>query len=1177
MAPNPDQSPNNTAPDSLTVSNDLSPGWQKHSVLNGGVIEYTFSPETAVDFSLLLIEHKNDIEKILREESKDSRIKFCMIAKVLLSKQVLGEPGIKTTEPFLRTPTSNLLLSQSIAEVIGLAIMTLSEQLSSFHEDGSNWSFDKTIFLKVQIIKVKDSVIGGHIPLPKPLQSKKACINFVNQDAFCLKYCLIAAKRQGEGHALPSKLHRNFKYLLQFENEVSFHGIEFPVALSALKQVEIQNKWLALTVFGYEHCKDPETNFPLCIYPVYTSMQLSAPIKVDLVYVQNATKNIAHFAWITNLSRFFGHLTKYKHKKKLVCRRCMTFFLSEEKLLSHEILCSENRPQRVVMPSTDILTFKKMSASLKAPAVCLYDIESLLVREVRPIGASSSSFVQHRHIPIMVGCIILNEFNECLLPLTVFRGFDCMEMFLKKLRDFYFTDFQKATRMGLTKLSPEEQTAFDSATSCFFCKTDFNSVQRVKHHSYTSGRIEPQATCSSCNHKLQLKRTIICYAHCATQYDHQALVLSLKKVAHPSEKIKVIAKSMEKFSAIFWGKICRFQDSYRLLPGSLERLSAQTPHTAFSHFENEFPEQSKRQLLMGKLPFCYTFYSSINSFNQTFLPHKMYFDNDLKDTKCLDKDYNRACDVWKQFNIKNCGDFMEIYLKSDVLSLTGIFLHARKKFYDVFKLDVCHFVSLSSYMWTCLLKNLKMPLPLLKNFDHYMFFRKAQYGGLCQATERHDKADEASGTIIQYFDAVSLYLSSMCLEKFPSGNFRWMKNEELQKVDILHYDRASPKSCYLSVDIEYPDAVHDRLISLPPAPEKRKVQIEELSPYTKKLLLELGIPYQSSCKRLVLDLNPKHNYVAHIATLQRVVKLGGKITKIHQGISFDQASMLTEFLEFIAGLRASAIDDLESELWKLSGNSIFGFSLLNVFQFQDFFLVFDENELKKLTSSPRFKRLDVFGENSVCVQLTPRCVTLSHPAYLGVTILALSKCRVFDFLDILSDFHGPNLSIPYIDTDGVLVKYRNCPPAKYAKHLENILPHLDTSNFGVESRYFSIENKRKVGFWKDEAGSKTIHSFYCIRPKLYLIVFTDGSTSQRAKGVPRSAQSGISERDYDNCYRFGKMLYTTTKSIRSFKHELFTIEQTKLSLAPADFKRFWVSANLSYPFGHWRTKLLVMN
>lgn len=65
-----------------------------------------------------------------------------------------------------------------------------------------------------------------------------------------------------------------------------------------------------------------------------------------------------------------------------------------------------------------------------------------------------------------------------------------------------------------------------------------------------------------------------------------------------------------------------------------------------------------------------------------------------------------------------------------------------------------------------------------------MFFRKAQYGGLCQATERHDKADEGSATIVEALDANSLYLSTMCLEKLPSGNFRWIENEELQRVDV---------------------------------------------------------------------------------------------------------------------------------------------------------------------------------------------------------------------------------------------------------------------------------------------------------------------------------------------------------------------------------------------------------
>ena len=57
----------------------------------------------------------------------------------------------------------------------------------------------------------------------------------------------------------------------------------------------------------------------------------------------------------------------------------------------------------------------------------------------------------------------------------------------------------------------------------------------------------------------------------------------------------------------------------------------------------------------------------------------MFFFNSLKDCSITDKEYFRAIDVWKVFNIKNLGEYHNLCLKADVLLLCDVF----EKFIDV--------------------------------------------------------------------------------------------------------------------------------------------------------------------------------------------------------------------------------------------------------------------------------------------------------------------------------------------------------------------------------------------------------------------------------------------------------------------------------------------------------------
>ena len=75
---------------------------------------------------------------------------------------------------------------------------------------------------------------------------------------------------------------------------------------------------------------------------------------------------------------------------------------------------------------------------------------------------------------------------------------------------------------------------------------------------------------------------------------------------------------------------------------------------------------------------------------------------------------------------------------------------------------------------------------------------------------------------IMYLDANNLYGWAMS-QYLPAGNFRWMKDKEVNKIDLGKYKADGKKRLILEVDLEYPRELHDVHNDYPAAPEKAKV------------------------------------------------------------------------------------------------------------------------------------------------------------------------------------------------------------------------------------------------------------------------------------------------------------------------------------------------------------------
>ena len=102
---------------------------------------------------------------------------------------------------------------------------------------------------------------------------------------------------------------------------------------------------------------------------------------------------------------------------------------------------------------------------------------------------------------------------------------------------------------------------------------------------------------------------------------------------------------------------------------------------------------SKFILLLRKGVYPYEYMDSWGRFNETSLPSKESFSNELNLEGISDKDYLHAQKVWEVFQIKDLGEYHDLYVQSDTLLLADVFKNFRKMCLDIHQLDPAHFLS----------------------------------------------------------------------------------------------------------------------------------------------------------------------------------------------------------------------------------------------------------------------------------------------------------------------------------------------------------------------------------------------------------------------------------------------------------------------------------------------------
>ena len=146
-------------------------------------------------------------------------------------------------------------------------------------------------------------------------------------------------------------------------------------------------------------------------------------------------------------------------------------------------------------------------------------------------------------------------------------------------------------------------------------------------------------------------------------------------------------------------------------------------------------------MLLRKGVYRYEYVDDWEMFSEKTLLEKEEFYTNLHMEYITDTDYIHAKRVCKDFEIKNLGEYHDLYLKNDTLLLADVFQNFRKMFLKIYCLDLTKFLSALELAWEAAFKKTEVKLELLTDIDILLMVEKGIKGRTCHAIHRCAKAN----------------------------------------------------------------------------------------------------------------------------------------------------------------------------------------------------------------------------------------------------------------------------------------------------------------------------------------------------------------------------------------------------------------------------------------------------
>ena len=1143
-------------------------------------------------------------ENIKKHKNIKVNLTYALEMYRLIAEDKPGEVEYSYDTFYYSIKTIEIFTIESIKEHIEKFKQNVKDNIPEIELSGSGWLFNRVISLLVSINK--DGVIRGHsyIPLPEYISNKKCCINPKNEDDdYCLRYCIIYALYQNE----IQKPHDRISNYKKFMNRIDWSGIEGK--LTDIPKLEKQlNRGIHVWGYDIEHSKKP--------FILYKS-NTPDDNKINLLYITkyiNKTEFKRHYVYVKNINVLLKENKrdtngKHVHSTSYFCINCIQPFSSQEQLNKHkEMGCENFEPQKIKLPSgkKPFISFKNYNNKFKAPVTIYADFETY----IKPLDVSNidkdKCYKSAELPPCGFSFNVVSQYPQLNLGLFQYRGDDAAEKFIDELLktgDIINKHLKKVKPMIITK---EQELEFNKCDMCHICEKPIGLSKKVRDHDHYNGLYRGCAH-EKCNLNLkyycennnyQTFKTPV-FFHNLKGFDGHLIIQALKK--RNFSNIDIIAQNFEKYMTIKFANF-RIIDSFAFLSSSLDSLSSNmnpyeesntekeninTLRMIYKHTSNHFKNDEQFLKVIKKGVYPYEYIDGPDKFEETKLPPINKFYSSLHLNTVDEKSYKHALEIWNIFNMKNLGEYHDLYLKTDVLLLSDVFETFRNTALHNYNLDpACNYLTLPSYSWDAMLYKTKVHLEQITDIDKYIFIERGIRGGISMITHRYAKANNKymgdkynpneENSYIMNLDANNLYGGGM-IEKLPISDFEFDDVE--RNVEYLKNFNADEEDCIIvEYDCKYPNELHDSHNSYPLAPESLNIKNNMLSPYQQNQLKIHNEINMENITKLTPNLYDKTKYVSHIKNLQYYMSKGLVVTKIHRILKCKQSNWLKEYIDFNTNLRSKAKNEFEKGFFKLMNNAVFGKTMENMRNRVSIQLYSDEDKALRQIAKPQFIKSKIYDKNLIAIQLIPKCIELNKPIYAGFAILELSKLIMYKFhYDYILEKYGDKAKLLFTDTDSLT--YHIKTEDLYRDNFEN--KHLfDFSDYNMNDEYRKCDNtnKKVIGKMKDETNGIPIEEFVGLRSKMYSCKLINGKEKNTAKGIGKVLLKNkvITHNDYLKCININATILEQRQrcnfnTLRTFNHNIYTYSNNKVSLSCSDNKRYLLDDGItSYAYGHYK-------
>ena len=1093
---------------------------------------------------------RRDIAQLMRE-NRQARVR--MILNCEMTRKELFSESTQILNTFFHSETVENLEGTDEREIYDGFMQTIEERIQNFNQRGSNWRFERVLSLDIHFTDFQPLRGSTFLPLPSKISTKKAVINMKNNDDQCFKWSVTRALNPVDVH--PERVSKELKDQSQ---RLDWSGLKFPVKLDQIIIFEKNNPQISINVFGFEGD----------VYPLRLSKRSEREQTINLLLISDEAKQ--HYCLINSLSRLLSSQVSGHKESNVFCLNCLNHFPNEEMLKIHEEYCLKNQTIRIEMPEKgSLVTFIHHNRSIKVPFVVYADFEAFteeIPRSKQNEKFSLQKYQRHKPSGFCFKIVCFDEkYNQ---KPVLFRAesededisaifVEMLERDIKRIQEKF--DFSKKMIF-----SPKDKDDFEKARVCWICRKEFGESKKQRDHCHFTGKYRGAAHVK-CNLQFKKPKFTPVIFHNLSGYDAHLFV---KNLGRTEGNIKCIPNNEEKYISfskeIVVGEYknkkgekvevkheIRFLDSFKFMASSLESLVGNLGLEKLIETKKEFG--TRFELISRKGIYPYDYMNGIKKFSEEKLPQKEKFYSKLNDCGISDEDYDHAQRIWKEFGMKNLGEYHDLYLKSDVLLLADVFEEFRNVCMENYSLDPAWYYTSPGLSWDALLKHSGVKLELLTDPDILLLFEKGIRGGISMISNRFGKANNkfmgekydpwSPSKYLAYLDANNLYGWAM-MKPLPVGDFKWMNEKELGHWGDF--------PCILEVDLEYPRGLHDLHNDYPLAPERLKI---------------------GGVEKLIPNLWDKKKYIVHHENLKLYLELGLKVKKIHRGIKFREEPWMRSYIELNTSLRTKGKNDFEKDFFKLMNNSVFGKTMENIRNRVDVKLVNNRGAAEKLSAKPNFEKATIFDEGLVAIHMKRTKLKFNKPVYCGMAILDLSKSLMYDFhYGYILPKYGKNQKLLFTDTDSLCYEIQT---EDFYKDISgDVEKGFDTSNFPKDhpSGIPVGKNKKVPGMMKDEAGGRIIEEFIGLRAKLYSYKMFEGKEEKKCKGIKKSVvRKDISHEDYKECLFSGASQMRKMNVIRSRRHEIFSETVNKIALSANDDKRIILEDKIStLSYGHYK-------